>query len=169
MNGEVKSYRLNEPMSWKEFKEMPDDIKVNYVKLLRQKYNVPGKNIAEMMGCSTATFYNEINRLGISEGKNCRGRCTPWDREGFFAWCNGVTVAPKEVAEEAVETVEESVEAVEHEKTESSDCICEKKKAIPSVGNMVFEGKVEEILTTVGLLLGGANVHINITWDVLDE
>lgn len=168
MNGEVKSYRLNEPMSWSEFKAMPDDIKVDYIKLLRQKFNVPGKNIAAMMGCCAVTYSNEIIRLGISEGKNCRGRCTPWDREGFFAWCTGVTVAPKEITEEVVETVEE---AVEQEKTESSEpiFICEKKKAIPSTGNMVFEGNVEDILTTVGLLLGGANVHINITWDVLDE
>lgn len=36
MSGEVKSYRLNEPMSWREFKAMPDDIKVTYIKLLRE-------------------------------------------------------------------------------------------------------------------------------------
>ena len=35
MSGECKSYRLNSPMSWDEFKAMPDDIKITYIKLLR--------------------------------------------------------------------------------------------------------------------------------------
>ena len=36
MNGECKSFRLNDPMVWKEFKSMPDDLKITYIKL--QKY-----------------------------------------------------------------------------------------------------------------------------------
>ena len=31
MNGEVKSYHLNSPMLWSEFKSMPDDIQVLYI------------------------------------------------------------------------------------------------------------------------------------------
>ena len=30
MNGECKSYRLNDPMMWEEFKKLPDDIKTMY-------------------------------------------------------------------------------------------------------------------------------------------
>lgn len=37
MNGEVVSYKLNEPMTWAEFKALPDDIKKTYIKLLREK------------------------------------------------------------------------------------------------------------------------------------
>lgn len=100
MNGECKSYRLNDPMAWKVFKSMPDDLKITYIKLLRQKFNVPGKNIAEMMGISNCPYSKEINRLGISEGQHSRGRCTKWDKEGFFAWWHGVDKPSEPTQEE---------------------------------------------------------------------
>lgn len=193
MSGEVKSYRLNEPMAWAEFKAMPDDIKVSYIKLLRQKYNVPGKYIAEMLGINPVSYSHEINRLGISEGKNCRGRCTPWDREGWLAWCNGVTILanPVEQAPRITKTpgnLDDIKEAGVYVSTPAPDPVPLGKtigsiktpedetmivgysrptRAIPDSGNMVFEGNVVDIMKTVGVLLGGANVHISITWDVL--
>lgn len=107
MNGECKSYRLNDPMAWKEFKSMPDDIKITYVKLLRQKFNAPVRYIAEMLGIGKETFSREINRLGISEGKHSRGRCTQWDKEGFYAWWKGVDKLPAPAIEEVAITQEE--------------------------------------------------------------
>lgn len=100
MNGECKSYRLNDPLTWKEFKSMPDDLKITYIKLLRKKFNVPGKSIAEMLGTSWCTYSKEINRLGISEGKHSRGRCTKWDKEGFLAWWHGVDKPSEPTQEE---------------------------------------------------------------------
>lgn len=171
MNGEVKSYRLNQPMSWSEFKAMPDDIKVTYIKLLREKYNVSDTNIGKMMGVSQAHIQREVKRLGISMGKGKFQRS--YDKNGWLAWCNGVPTAAVEedieepVAEPVEETVEEPVaEPVIAEKKERKFAICH---AIPNTGNMVFEGKVEDVMNSVTALLGGAYVHISITWDVLDE
>ena len=173
MNGEVRSYRLKEPMSWKEFKAMPDDIKVTYIKLLREKYNVSDTNIGKMLGVAQCSIQREVTRLGIAQG--CSRKKT-WDKEGWLAWCNGVTLPPMTVEEEVIEepVAEHEVEPVEE--TEAEPVIAEKKerkfaicKAIPNTGNMVFEGKVEEVMNSVTALLGGAYVHISITWDVLDE
>ena len=171
MNGEVRSYRLNEPMSWKEFKAMPDDIKVTYIKLLRERYNVPDTHIAKMVGVTGVTFLKEVARLGICCGH--RSGMVKWDKEGWLAWVNGVPApAAEEVIEEHLEvTIEDPVEETEAEpviaeKKERKFAIC---KAIPNTGNMVFEGKVEEVMNSVTALLGGAYVHISITWDVLDE
>lgn len=110
MNGKVKSYRLNDPMKWAEFLAMPDEHKITYIKLLRQKYNVPGKDIAQMMGTNPTYYSKEIGRLGISQGKNCRGGYTQWDKEGFLAWAYGVPAA--ETAEEVKE--ERSADYVEY-------------------------------------------------------
>lgn len=165
MNGEVKSYRLNEPMSWKEFKGMPDDIKVSYIKLIREKYNAFDCHIAEMMGIGKCTFSHEMTRLGLSVGKT-RGKDTKWDSEGFYAWLGGV---PAVKAQElpAVNEEQEQTEAVEDETIcEQADQV-EKTKAIPCSGSMVFEGKVEEVMDSVKTLLGNADVHISITWDVV--
>ena len=103
MSGECKSFRLNEPMAWKEFKAMPDDIKVTYIKLLQQKFNVPFVHIGKMLGCAQNTISGEIIRLGLSEGKNCKGRSKKWDKDGFYAWVNGVKKLPTPVPEEPTE------------------------------------------------------------------
>ena len=180
MNGEVKSYRLNEPMTWKEFKAMPDDIKVTYIKLLRERFNCFDSAIAEMMGVSKVTLSLEIKRIGLGHGTK-HGGYRAWDeKEAFYAWCGGVSVkldAVEESNEEqpVVETpVEEApaVEVAEAPKLETVKAIFfkeEKHLAIPSNGTMTFEGKAEEILKSIGNLLGGANVHISVTWDVLED
>lgn len=95
MNGEVKSYRLNEPMTWKEFKAMPDDIKVSYISLLRQKYNVPDRHICKMMGTNACSFSQEMNRLGIP---STRKSSEKWDTDGFYAWCAPVIPTLDQVA-----------------------------------------------------------------------
>lgn len=157
MNGEVKSYRLNEPMSWKEFKELPDDIKVTYIKLLREKFNCFDSAIAEMMGINKVTFSQEIKRLGLGHGTKHGGNRTWNEKEAFYAWAHGVPAT------------KEAEDPIPEEPVPEAEPVIEEKKAIPGTGNLVFEGKVEEVLKTIGVLLGGANVHISITWDVLPE
>ena len=170
MNGKVESYRLNAPMTWQEFRAMPDDIKVTYIKLLREKYNVSDTNIGKMLGVAQCSIQREVARLGITQG--C-GRKKTWDKEGWLARVNGVPApAVEEVTEEPVaEPVEEPVEETEAEPVieEPKEDHTEIRKAIPSTGNMVFEGKVEEVMNSVTALLGNAYVHISITWDVVDE
>ena len=109
MNSECKSYRLNEPMKWQEFKAMPDDIKVTYIKLLQQKFNVPFNHIGKMFGCAQRTISCEIIRLGLSTGKGCEGRSSKWDKEGFLAWCHGVSLPAEEIP--VAEPAEESTAA----------------------------------------------------------
>ena len=110
MSGECKSYRLNAPMSWSEFKEMPDDIQIAYVKLLRQKFNVPDKKLAEMFGTSKDGISFRFKKLGISMGK-CQKRKN-WDSEGFYAWLHGVDKLPTPVPEEPTEVpvIEEPIQ-----------------------------------------------------------
>lgn len=100
MNGKMKSYRLNDPMSWGEFKSMPDDLKVLYIQALRKKYGCPDAKIADMMGVGKMTFSENMKKLGISPGTHAKGR-SKWDKEGFYAWANGVDMLPTPVIEEA--------------------------------------------------------------------
>lgn len=163
MSGECKSYKLNKPMNWKEFKAMPDDIKISYIKLIREKFGATDSAIANMMNVNKCSFSQEMNRLGIRTGKHT-GSAVKWDKEGFFAWATIIPSTPTEETHATVkETVEEVVEVVEEVPVE------EGKPSVPTVGDMVFEGRIEDILTTVGTLLKGAVVHINIKWDVMDN
>ena len=85
MNGECKVYRLNKPMVWEEFKQLPDDMKIAYIKALRETYNVPTKEIIKMMGVSICTYGNTLRRLGISEPTGTRRTAT----EEWFKWLDG--------------------------------------------------------------------------------
>ena len=100
MSGEVKSYRLNEPMTFEEFKAMPDDIKIIYINAIREKYNAPNVAISEMLGCSRDAFYWHLRRLDLNHGT--RG-AKSWDKEGFFNWWKGIPVAKEEPVEEVKE------------------------------------------------------------------
>lgn len=172
MSGEVMTYRLNDPMKWAEFKEMPDDLKRDYIKLIRQKFNATGRAIAEMMGVSQFTVSHEFGRLGIQEGKGHRGKCTQWDKAGFELWAfRKAPEEPELIDQEEVEMILENhpfeidepaqiIEPVEQE---------ERRNLIPYSGEMRFEGNADEVMKTVSAILGGAYVKITIEWDVRGE
>lgn len=196
MNGECKSYRLNDPMDWKEFKSMPDDLKITYIKLLRQKFNVPSSHIAKMFGISDWTISKENERLGIREGAHSRGRCTQWDKEGFYAWWHGVDALPTPVPEEPTEAPahEGYFEIPNHQEREgipSSDTFTEDDLpyeepdpiqaeesvtvktvpvcATPINGSMNFKCPADQALNTLAQILGKANCAISVMWKVIEE
>jgi hypothetical protein len=165
MNGEVKTYRLNEPMKWREFLAMPDEHKETYIKLIRNKWNPTDKYIAQMMQISQYYLSKELQRLGLNAGQ--RSGRIHWDMEGFLAWAYGV---PQNFVEETVEEVVEEVEKV-------VETPAEEVKEIPAVapvcslpknGEMRFEGNADEILNTLSAILRGARVNLNVWWQ-LDE
>lgn len=181
MNGEVKAYRLHEPMTWAEFKELPDDLKVMYIKWLRKKFDVSNASIAAMFGISKSSMSKCAKALGL--GHSERHGVEPWDGDGWFAWLGGVkaavvssvaadkpnnvlpeqdaecTAAPTERAVEPETTINLKVPPIilpDHEG---------KVMAIPARGNMEFYGAAGDALETVNNLLRGANVHLYITWE----
>lgn len=174
MNGEVKSYKLNDPMSWDEFQAMPDDIKITYIKLLREKFGVPDSHIGKMLGVLQNRISKEIIRLGINGGRGS-GK-TKWSKDAWLAWCNGAPAPAAEPSEEDIEfdersmaSLEDIFEPVSVPEVKVLPVRQEKAKAIPNSGSMTFEGSIEKVLNTVSALIGGAYVHINIAWDVLPE
>lgn len=118
MNGECKSFRLNDPMQRKEFMSLPDDLKVVYIQAIRNKYRIPDNHLAKAMGFPQQNFAKLVKRLGLSRGKAAGGH-VKWDKEGFFAWWNGVDQLPTPVIEEpAEEPVIEEVPVITSEEPE---------------------------------------------------
>ena len=164
MNGEVKYYRLNDPMKWDEFKKMPKDIKITYIQQIRERFGVSDSQIAKMLGAEQTSFSGMVQRLGIGLGRGHGKR--KGDTEGFLAWCHGLTIPTKdEPVEEITEEVAEPEAAPVQESAEC--CATVKERAIPRSGGMTFEGAADEALESIRLLLGNANVRISVTWDVL--
>lgn len=157
MNGEVKSYRLSSPMTWVEFKAMPDDLKQDYITLLRKHYDVPDSVIArELFHLHQVTFCQEMKRLGLSRGRstNKKPKTDEW-----AAWLNR-GAAP------AVE-VEESLLAVEEPEPMTEEQIAPPVyvTTIPNSGNLTFCGDMVESLHTALQLLKGAKGKITISWE----
>lgn len=65
MNGEVKSYRLNEPVGWEEFKVWPKDIQREYIQTQVDKFGVGTPELAQMLGISAYTLSDLRRELGI--------------------------------------------------------------------------------------------------------
>ena len=159
MSGAVESYKLNSPMTWVEFKKMPDDIKVDYIKLIREKYGASDSGLAEMFGVSNWTVCQEMKRLGISNGKN-KGR-PKWDKEGFFMWVNRVPME-QTVLPEAQEAEEEVVDIPEIPEAPAAEL----ERIVPVNGRLAYDGRVEDIFTSVLSLIGNAEVRMEIRWEV---
>ena len=83
MNGEIKVYKMNEPITYAEFKEYPDDLKKQYVNNLREKFDVSDTAIAEMMGINNKTLNKLLNIIDASGGRRGSRRA---DFEGFEKW-----------------------------------------------------------------------------------
>lgn len=177
MNGEVKSYKLNSPMTWAEFKSMPDDLRVTYIKLLRERFNVPDCRIADMMGIHRVGFSKYMKMLGASAGSYSRGKDTKWNESEWLAWVNGTSEKPcsGESAESTPEEVsepfmEEDVAAWEEPDPVPAEPVpvseYEVKRVIPHSGSMNLEGDIREVLETISVLLGGVYTKVCVSWEV---
>ena len=196
MNGEVKSYKLNDPMSWAEFKAMPDDIKRTYITALRKKYNVSDTNIAKMLGTDQVNLSSAARKLGIKSTRKSREK---WDADGWYAWVNGVPLNTEEEVvtftqgkcfEFVVDDVAAVTEKCDEEVLEQAEK-CEKAEnsaggdfyfrldregitvakevqcAIPGWGQMELEGTVEECVKTLQMLLADRRVKLTVSWAVM--
>ena len=162
MSGEVQAYRLNDPMKWDEFRAMPEDLQVSYVKLLRERFDAPDRDIGEMMGVCKDTISRYLMRLGISGAKRRHG----WDKEAWLAFVHGVPTESKASLDPIEETFAPvPVEVKTLPKLGKNPVQGEKQKAVPHSGRLSFTGRVEDVLNTVAVLVGGADVHITITWE----
>lgn len=168
MNGEVKSYRMNDPLSWAEFKAMPDDLKINYIKMIRSAYGVSDNFMAKHLFKASQTVVSKLFRqLGIALGKGSGNKKA--DKEGFLAWCNGVPLrkecaAAEEMNEEEAEVTETALETAckEHE---AESCAPEQvMMAVPASGTLTFKGNAASALATVIQLLGEADAEITVSW-----
>lgn len=86
MNGECVSYRMNDPITYEEFKSWPKEHQETYIKLLRQKYNVPLSHISEMMGMERSLLSWYTKRYGLNISDSDKGHRN-WDEKGFREWC----------------------------------------------------------------------------------
>ena len=169
MSGECISYQLNEPMTWAEFNAMPDDLKISYINLIRLKWSAPISRIGEMMGVAQTVIQRETARLGLCYGKGSNPK--KWDKDGFYAWVNGVRVSEEPVVEEP--EVEEDREIVwDKPFVFEVDDIYPRSEvpltAVPEHGDMTFKCPADLAMETIKQILSNEMVEIRVSWRVID-
>ena len=122
MNGDVKSYNLNKPMTWKEFRSMPQDLQIMYIKKLRNEFGVPDIVLGKAMGICKSSFSRVMSELNLSLGKCAGAKSKQWlDSEKsfkFFEYWNKFENKEDAVKEDGVE---EEAEVVEEDNVENED------------------------------------------------
>ena len=78
MNGDVKSYNLNRPMTWEEFRSMPQDLQIMYIKKLRNEFGVPDIVLSKAMGVCKSSFSRAMSGLNLSLGKSAGAKGKQW-------------------------------------------------------------------------------------------
>ena len=121
MNSDVKSYNLNRPMTWIEFRSMPKDLQIMYIKKLRNEFEVPDIVLSKAMGICKSSFSRAMSDLNLSLGKSAGAKGKQWldseKRFKFFEYWNKFN-KEKAVEDDSIESEEE---AVEEDKVENED------------------------------------------------
>ena len=66
MNGECLSWKLTKFYTWEEFKEMPEDIQVEYINYLIDTYGIGLSSIErEVFDCAGGTLRNHLKKRGL--------------------------------------------------------------------------------------------------------
>lgn len=192
MNGEVINYAsLKNPMSFEEFKKLPNDLKKMYIEYIRNQFGAPDKNIAEMLGVSSGRLGLYIKDCGANKGMGTAPK--KWKRDEFYAWMSGADmdapVAPVESDPVDIlpEEVNKEVEVVEPEtpkpfenvsdtnvnnetKSEPSDTAVKYPTiAVPVSGTMTFESNANLALDTMKMLLINKKVKMTIQWELVND
>lgn len=102
LNGEVKTYQLNAPITAEALRKMPQDIQRQYFQNIVDKYNVGPKAVGQMLGyTSSGAAYMLFKRLGIKYGL----RPSSENVERFFSeFCGREPIQETEIEELAVMT-----------------------------------------------------------------
>ena len=100
LNGECKSWNLNEPMDWETFKAMPHDLQVQYVKGLHSRFSVGYNQLGrDLFRLSTNAVRNYFRQNGVT----CTivaGRISRAEQEVWEHWIHGGEYFDAEVSEE---------------------------------------------------------------------
>lgn len=108
-NGPVKTYRMNDPMTWEQFNELPDDLKVCYIKAIRKKYYTPDYILAIFMGVHVDTFNQKLEGLKLKPNNNPIGWYDQQAQAEFAKWWNKIKTITRGGTLETEGNVEEDL------------------------------------------------------------
>ena len=186
MNGEMKSYNLNKPMTWTDLRAMPKDLQITYIKKLRNNYDVPDAVLAESFDISQSYISQFLASLGLGSGLNAGAKRKGWRKsekaKRFYAWWSQGEYDAAEVGEETAKTNDIPIQVPDTDVNSITtvDYTSEIKhfidvvralSLIPNGGALTFDSTtIEEAAKVLSEILGeSTKVSLRVDWAVLKE
>jgi hypothetical protein len=166
MSGEVIQYAsLSKPMTWVEFKALPNDLKKEYVLWIREKFGAPDKYIAEMFGVSQPALALYLVDAGCASGKNAGNGNKKWAKQNFYAWRSGAEEGVVEAEE--IEPENAPVEPMVAFGAVIPEPVVSKPNPVPVSGALDFSGSdIERIIPVLKALLHGPKIDFHVSWTI---
>lgn len=150
MNGEVTVYKMNQPITFDEFKSMPKDLQEDYIANLMKTYHVSVRQISLMMQVADGTLSGYVRRykLNVPKATSTDGKINRMkipEQKKWEKFCKGEA----DIKERKMTTVETAEAVATSVETTSSPM----KVSDISVS---FNGEInfEEIVTYLQLVIG---------------
>lgn len=106
-NGEITTVQMNQPMTYKEFKSIPEDLQERYLACLVDGYRVTSKHLAEMLGTDHRTLRSYIRNHGFDKIHFRKGAVHLTEEEQAD-WDE--FLSRRDISEETVTTEEEATD-----------------------------------------------------------
>ena len=88
LNGEVKTYNLSAPMTYGEFRDMPEDLQREYLTKLYTDWCISLTEISKMLKCSPETVRQACKQFGINTA-NRGHRASYTQMQHWYNWLRG--------------------------------------------------------------------------------
>lgn len=114
MNGEVREYRMNSPITYAEFKKYPDDLKKKYIQRLRDMFDVSDTDIAAMMGVKAKTLNAALVKIDASGGRRGKRKADyvafeKWKRDNGAVPSSCVQITADNVTEDGLKELSDKI------------------------------------------------------------
>lgn len=115
MNGEVREYRMNSPITYAEFKKYPDDLKKKYIQRLRDMFDVSDTDIAAMMGVKAKTLNAALVKIDASGGRRGKRKADyvafeKWKRDNGAVPSSCVQLTTDNVTEDGLKELSDKID-----------------------------------------------------------
>ena len=144
MNGPMKTYNINKPMTLKEFKYLPGDLRKTYLTKLVQEFHANDSMIAEMFGCTAGNVKAYRTALGVkSLGSGPKSQPSSEWVENWNAFLNGPMKDNQPVTEDNPPEVEDNQPVIE----DNSPKVEDDQPSVDGTKRMQFDAVTTSIAT----------------------
>lgn len=163
LNGELTSINTNKVYSYREFLEFPESLQAEYVRSLKERFDVTPNMLAELMNCSASTTNRLMKRLGYNLS-NHDSRSTPVQR---FEFANFIKNGHHDYVKDAVDEVAKNQISVLEVTEPLAKIGC--TFAAPMSATLTYSGCVRDVCEALVYALGADSVgRFSVTFNRVD-